>query len=185
MDPTIILGLDPGSRVTGYGVVGRQGNRVYCVDFGAVRLTRGLEAAQIADRLFSLYHELMAVLDRFRPHRVAVESIFHAANVKSALTLGHARGVALLAAAEAGVPVREYAPLEVKQAVTGYGRADKRQVREMVRRLLKLPEDPTPLDASDALAVALCEAFRGELAERLAGIEGGATGGSRTQRRTR
>ncbi|HOM98871.1 MAG TPA: crossover junction endodeoxyribonuclease RuvC [Acidobacteriota bacterium] len=173
MGTSIVLGLDPGSRVTGYGVVGVQGNRIYCIDYGAVRLVQSGTAPLVAQRLVTLYERLMELTGRFRPEAVAVESIFHATNVKSALTLGHARGVVLLVAAKAAVPIHEYAPLEVKQSVTGYGRADKQQVQEMVRRLLGLREKPTPFDASDALAVALCDALRSNFAVHFEGPASG------------
>jgi len=109
-----------------------------------------------ADRLHSLFHELLQITERYRPQAAALEELFFARNVRTAFAVGQARGVALLALAEAGLPVHEYSPLEVKQAVTGYGGADKRQVQEMVRALLSLDHIPRPDDAADALAVALC-----------------------------
>ncbi len=112
-------------------------------------------------RLKAIFDGLETVIREFRPEVAAVESVFHAANVKSALTLGHVRGVVLLALTNHELPLLEFSPLEVKKAVTGYGRADKQQVQHMVRMLLNLPEPPTPHDASDALAIALCHTFSG------------------------
>ncbi len=113
------------------------------------------------ERLKAIFDGLQTVILRHGPQVAAVESVFHAANVKSALTLGHVRGIVLLAVANSGLTLREYSPLEVKKAVAGYGRADKQQVQTMVRMLLNLPELPQPHDASDALAIALCQAFSG------------------------
>jgi crossover junction endodeoxyribonuclease RuvC len=157
----IILGVDPGSRSTGYGVVSVEGNRIRCVDYGAIRPKGRPQELPMQERLKTIFDGLEAVILQHRPEVAAVESVFHAANVKSALTLGHVRGVVLLALANSGVALREYSPLEVKRAVAGYGRADKQQVQTMVRMLLKLAELPQPHDASDALAIALCQAFSG------------------------
>jgi len=148
-----VFGVDPGSRRTGYGCIETDGTRHRLVACGAVTPPPG---ASFPERLMAIHRELGRLLRRHRPDCVAVESVFHAANVRSALTLGQARGVALLAAVEAGYPLVEYAPAEVKLAVVGYGRAEKRQVGEMVRLLLGLVEAPAPNDASDALAVAIC-----------------------------
>lgn len=153
----VIVGVDPGSRVTGYGVIQVRGNRYRCLDFGGIHT--GGQAKAVGDRLKQIYSQVSALLSRYDPDSVAVEEVFYAANVKSALILGHARGVVLLAAAEAGVPLVEYSPLEIKKSVVGYGRADKRQVQLMVSRLLGLTRPPEPLDAADALAIALCHAF--------------------------
>jgi crossover junction endodeoxyribonuclease RuvC len=147
-----ILGVDPGSRVTGYGIVEMEGNRLIHVAHGTIAPPAG-EA--LPARLAAIYRGLSEVLQTHRPVEVGVEDIFHARNPQSALKLGQARGVALLAAEMASLPVIEYTPMQVKSAVVGYGRADKVQVQEMVRRLLALPETPGP-DAADALAVAIC-----------------------------
>jgi len=147
-----VLGVDPGSRTTGYGVVEMRGNRLVHVAHGAI--SGGREDA-LGPRLAAIYRGLRAVLETHQPQEVSVESIFHARNAQSALKLGHARGVVLLTAELTEVPVTEYTPMQVKSAVVGYGRADKCQVQDMVRRLLTLPE-PAGADASDALAVAIC-----------------------------
>lgn len=148
-----IFGIDPGSARTGYGCVETDGRCHRLVACGAIVTSRreGFPA-----QLLSIHRELSALLAEHRPECVAVESLFHAVNVRSALKLGHARGVALLAAVEAGFPVAEYTPAQIKLAVVGYGRAEKHQVQEMVRVILGLPEVPTPNDAADALAVAIC-----------------------------
>lgn len=162
-----VLGIDCGSRVTGYGIVDADGPRYHLVECGAIRVS---SAEPLADRLLSIRAGLARVIEQHRPDVAAFENIFHAANVQSALKLGHVRGVSMLAAAEANLPVFEYSPLEVKSAVTGYGRAEKNQVEHMVRSLLKLTEPLDSYDASDALAVAIChvnhEAFRKATAGR-------------------
>jgi len=148
-----IFGIDPGSRRTGYGCVERAGSRQVLVVCGSLS---GPPRATFPDRLNAIHDGLRTLILRHRPDCVAVEDIFHARNVRSALKLGEARGVALLAAAEAGVPVVSYAPAAVKRAVVGYGRAEKHQVQQMVKLLLGLAEPPTPHDVADALAIALC-----------------------------
>ena len=147
-----MLGIDPGSRFTGYGVVESQGSRLIHIDSGVIRA--GTQAS-LEVRLLKIFSGLEAVLARHNPVAVAVESIPHARNAQSALKLGHARGVALLVAARAQLPLTEHNPMEVKKAIAGYGRADKDQVHAMVERLLGLTIDG-PRDRSDALAVAIC-----------------------------
>jgi crossover junction endodeoxyribonuclease RuvC len=148
-----IFGIDPGSERTGYGCVASDGARHRLVVCGCVTAPA---RAVFADRLLVIHARLAALLSEHRPDCVAIENIFHARNVRSALKLGHARGVALLAASQAGVPVAEYTPAEIKRAVVGFGRAEKRQVGSMVRLLLGLDDVPAPHDAADALAVAIC-----------------------------
>jgi len=150
----IILGIDPGSRITGYGIIRTEGNRLVHVDNGAI--VTG-SSADFPLRLQKIYRQLSEVIDRFRPEAVAVENIFFATNVQSALKLGQARGAALVAGVNAGVPLFEYTALQVKQAVVGHGRASKDQVQKMLKALLNLPEVAQE-DASDALAVAVCHA---------------------------
>lgn len=151
--PLRIIGVDPGSDSTGYGVVDSDGKRHRLVEYAAIRPP---SRYTFAERLLVISEKLEEVARRLEPTACAVEETFYAVNVKSALKLGHVRGVVLLAAARAGIPVFEYSPLEVKLALVGYGRAEKRQVQEMVRLLLSLEDPPTPLDASDALGVAIC-----------------------------
>ena len=154
----IIAGIDPGSRVTGYGFLQVRGNRYRCLDFGVIRA--GTSKQPLSHRLTMIYTELTRLMDTHRPSAVAVEGVFHAVNAQSALKLGQARGVALLAAAQCGAQIAEYSALEIKKAVAGYGRADKIQVQTMVGMLLNMADPPRPNDAADALAVALCHAFR-------------------------
>lgn len=148
-----IFGIDPGSVRTGYGCVESDGSRHRLVSCGAIAAPARLP---FPERLLVIHASLSRLLAESRPDAVAVEALFHAVNARSALQLGHARGVALLAATQAGLPVSEYAPAEVKRAVVGYGRAEKHQVQQMIRLLLGLDEVPGPFDASDALAVAIC-----------------------------
>jgi crossover junction endodeoxyribonuclease RuvC len=148
-----ILGVDPGSTTTGYGVIDSDGRHYQLIEFAAIRVPLRLS---FAERLLAISQKLEDVISRLLPQACAVEETFYAVNVKSALTLGHVRGAILVSAARAGVPVFEYSPLEIKSALVGYGRAEKHQVQEMVRVLLGLRVCPEPLDASDALAAAIC-----------------------------
>ena len=148
-----VFGIDPGSVRTGYGCVETDGTRHRLVTCGALSAAAG---TSLPDRLHFIHDRLLDLLTQTRPDCVAVESLFYARNVRSALTLGHARGVAVLAAVEAGLPPVEYAPAEIKQALVGTGRAEKAQVQHMVTLLLGLDTPPSPFDASDALAIAIC-----------------------------
>ena len=148
-----IFGIDPGSERTGYGCVETDGGRHHLIACGAIT-ARGRDA--FPERLARIHRELAALLVECRPDCVAIENLFHANNVRSALKLGHARGVAMLAAVEAGCPIVEYTPAEIKRAIVGYGRAEKHQVAQMIKLLLGLQKPPTPFDATDALAVAIC-----------------------------
>jgi crossover junction endodeoxyribonuclease RuvC len=148
-----VLGVDCGSEYTGYGVVDGDGRSLVCVTSGAIHLAvrEALEC-----RLKQVYDSLSALILECRPEVVAIEDVFYSVNAKSALKLGHVRGVAMVAASQHKLPVVAYAPLAIKSAVTGYGRAEKAQVQTMVARLLHLPELPQPADAADALAIAIC-----------------------------
>jgi crossover junction endodeoxyribonuclease RuvC len=148
-----VFGIDPGSERTGYGCVESDGSRHRLVVCGAISTAR---ADGFPDKLLAIHRELSALIRSHQPECVAIENLFHAVNVRSALKLGHARGVAMLAAIEAGVPVAEYTPAEIKRAVVGYGRAEKPQVQHMIRLILGLAAPPSPHDAADALAVAIC-----------------------------
>jgi len=150
-----ILGVDPGSETTGYGVIETDGRTYRLIESGAIRPPRHRPFAQ---KLLDIAERLQGVVDRLRPDAVALEEAFTALNPKSALKLGHVRGVVLLVAARAGLCVYEYSPLEVKSATVGYGRAEKLQVQRMVALLLGLSHVPEPHDVADALAVALCHA---------------------------
>jgi len=148
-----VLGIDCGSRVTGYGVIDSDGADCVFVRCGAIR---SKSSDSLASRLQTIHHGIAQIIHEVQPEAAAFENLFYATNVQSALKLGHVRGVSIFAAVEANLPVFEYSPLEVKSAVTGYGRAEKLQVQQMVRALLKLGVAPEPYDASDALAVAIC-----------------------------
>lgn len=152
-DRLIVLGIDPGSLVTGLGVVRMEAGTMRAVGWG--RVTTGSNAP-LAERLRRIHAEIAEQIEKHRPDEVAVEQVFHAKNAMSALKLGHARGVALLAAAEVGLPVFEYAPREVKKSVVGVGSASKEQVAAMVGRLLGVSTASRIEDESDALAVAIC-----------------------------
>ena len=147
-----VLGIDPGSRITGYGIVDQAGNKLVHVDNGAIFTD---SAADFPGRLKRIFDGICKVIKEFHPDEVAVENIFFSTNVQSALKLGQARGAAIVAAVHSGLPVAEYSALQVKQAVVGQGKAEKGQVQKMLKALLDLPEI-AQADASDALAVAVC-----------------------------
>lgn len=149
----IVLGVDPGTATTGYGVVEETDGRLRAIDYGVVSTPAG---EPLPLRLQTIYAELRRLARLYRPSSGSVEKLFFSRNVRTAMGVGQARGVALLALADAGLEIREYTPTEVKQAVSGYGRADKLQVQRMVQTLLALDEIPRPDDAADALAVAIC-----------------------------
>jgi crossover junction endodeoxyribonuclease RuvC len=149
-----VLGIDCGTEYTGFGIVELESSgHLHCLTCGAIRLS---PRDPLPARLNRIYSRLDELIREHRPDQVAIEDVFYALNVKSALKLGQVRGVAMLAAAAAGLEVAEYAPLSIKSAVVGYGRAEKQQVQLMVTRLLELAEPPEPADASDALAIAIC-----------------------------
>jgi crossover junction endodeoxyribonuclease RuvC len=152
-----VFGVDCGTEITGFGVVdsddGGREPRLACCAMGAIRLAK---AQALPMRLEQVFRDLTTELERWRPDAVAIEEVFYSVNAKSALKLGQVRGVALLAAAQQGITVAEYAPLKIKSSVVGYGLAKKEQVQFMVARLLGLAELPQPADAADALAIAIC-----------------------------
>ena len=149
----LVLGIDPGTAITGYGLVREGEGRLTLVECGVITTPAG---QPLAGRLQAIYQGLADLLRRHQPDSVAVEELFFSRNARTALAVGHARGVTLLALADAGLEVHEYKPTEVKQAVAGYGGADKVQVQQMVRMLLELEQAPHPDDAADAVAVAIC-----------------------------
>jgi crossover junction endodeoxyribonuclease RuvC len=148
-----VLGVDCGGEYTGFGVVEGDGHSLLCITTGAIRLAPR-EALEL--RLKKVFDGLSALIVQYQPEVVAIEDVFYSVNAKSALKLGHVRGVAMLSAAQHGLPVVAYAPLAIKSAVVGYGRAEKSQVQVMVARLLHLDAPPQPADAADALAIAIC-----------------------------
>lgn len=151
----LVLGIDCGNECTGYGLVELDpGMELTCVEYGDIKLSRQIP---LPDRLSAIFDKLSQLIQKHHPDRVAIEEVFYALNVKSALKLGQVRGVAMLAASLHNVCVAEYAPLRIKSAVVGYGRAEKQQVQLMVASLLRLKTIPQPPDAADALAIAICD----------------------------
>lgn len=151
----IVLGIDPGTARTGYGIVAREGSKLEMLDYGCIET---INDRPLAQRLLIIHEALTDLLETHRPEAVGVERLFFNKNVQTAFAVGQARGVVLLSAAEHGLPIFEFGPHEVKQAVTGYGRAPKDQVQRMVQMVLAMSELPRPDDAADALAVAVCTA---------------------------
>lgn len=150
----LVLGIDPGTAITGYGLVTEnESGDVHLVRYGAFLTHADMP---MPERLLDLHRQVTALIREARPDALAIEELFFSRNVTTALTVGQARGIVLLAAAQAGLPVFEYKPAEVKQALAGYGRADKQQIQEMLRLMLGLAEVPRPDDAADAIAVAIC-----------------------------
>jgi crossover junction endodeoxyribonuclease RuvC len=151
----IILGIDPGIADTGFGVIKKQGEIFTNIAHGSIVTSKNDE---LSDRLNQLYLELTKIIAKYKPEQIAIEELFFAKNTKTAITVAHARGVALLAAQKSGSKIYEFTPLQIKQALTGYGAADKNQIQNMVKTILKLTDIPKPDDAADALAVAICSA---------------------------
>jgi crossover junction endodeoxyribonuclease RuvC len=166
------LGIDPGTATMGWGVVnwGSPGNKLAYVQHGAIQTPSDWEVPR---RLGALFDGVTELVRGYRPEVVSIEQLFFNTNVTTAMTVGQARGVAMLAAYREGVEVAEYTPLQIKQAITSYGRADKRQMQEMVRTLLNLREIPKPDDAADGLAAAICHAF----SAKMGGVKSGKSGG--------
>jgi crossover junction endodeoxyribonuclease RuvC len=160
----LVLGIDPGTAITGYGLVEGEGDTLTLVAYGAITTPPDWP---LPERLQHIYQELAALIEDGQPTAVAVEELFFSKNVRTALSVGQARGVVLLAAANAGLPIHEYTPLQVKQAIVGYGRATKDQVQQMVRMLLGLDSVPQPDDAADAIAVAICHIHSAKLTAML------------------
>lgn len=151
----VVLGIDPGYATVGFGAVDYDRGKFRVLQYGVIKTEPTLT---LATRLKEIYNDLMGLIDHFKPDTIAVEELFFNTNVKTAIQVGHARGVILLAAAERGIVPYEYTPLQVKQAIVGYGRADKKQVMEMTKHFLGLKAIPRPDDAADALAIAVCHA---------------------------
>jgi crossover junction endodeoxyribonuclease RuvC len=177
-EPYCVLGIDPAAAgATGFGVVEREGNRCRMLRLGAVRPSNRLSVASNT-HLCRIHREISELIQEFQPRAVALESVFAALNVKAALRLAEVRGVVLLAAAQAGIPAFSYSPREVKATVAGYGHAGKEQVQQMVRALLSMTETPEPVDAADALALALCHIqiaeAKGRITESFAGASASA-----------
>lgn len=162
----LILGIDPGTAIMGYGLIEKIGNRLRPITYASWRTPAH---TPMPERLLTLYQAMRTFIEDYRPEQVAVEELFFNRNTTTAISVGQARGVVLLAAAQAAIPVYEYTPLQVKQAVVGYGSADKKQVQQMVRALLALNEIPKPDDTADALAIAICHAHSVNLLNQIGG----------------
>jgi len=165
----LVIGIDPGTARTGYGLIQQSASgSLDLVDFGVIETSPKLP---MSERLLKLHRDLQDLLSQHKPAEAAVERLFFQKNVKTAITVGQARGVAILALAEVGLNVKEYSPQEIKQAVTGYGAAEKGQVQRMVQNLLEMDDLPRPDDAADALAVAICHYYVSKLERRIEGAE--------------
>jgi crossover junction endodeoxyribonuclease RuvC len=151
----VILGIDPGFAITGYGIIEKSGSKLKMVDFGAIQTSPKISFSK---RLFSISLELDHILSEFRPDCMAIEELFFSKNVKTAINVAHARGVVLLSGEHHNIPMHSYTPNQIKSGVSGYGSATKQQVQYMVQKLLNLKEKPTPDDAADGLAIAICHA---------------------------
>lgn len=151
-----ILGIDPGLAIVGYGVIEASGNNFKPIDYGCILTDKDMGFPY---RLKYIYESMNQLIEKYNPDEVAIEELFFNKNVKTAIAVGQARGVEILSVVNNGLDIYEYTPLQIKQAVTGYGRADKNQVQEMVKMLLNLRDIPKPDDAADALAIALCHGF--------------------------
>ncbi len=154
----IILGIDPGYAIMGYGILEMKGNTFKVLAYGSITTDANM---YMADRLKCIYSDLTEIISKYEPDELAIEDLFFNTNTKTAIKVGQARGVAILAAANFGMEVWEYTPLQIKQALVGYGRAEKKQVQEMVKTILNLKEVPKPDDTADALAVAICHGHGG------------------------
>lgn len=157
----IIMGIDPGYAITGYGIVKYEGNKFSVIDYGAITTEASM---QLPQRLLIINDSLEELIGKYKPDAISIEELFFNKNIKTALNVGHGRGVAMLAGAKAGVSVFEYTPLQVKQSVVGYGRAEKAQVQQMIKVILNLPKIPKPDDVADALAVAVCHGHSHKMA---------------------
>jgi crossover junction endodeoxyribonuclease RuvC len=151
----IILGIDPGIATVGFGVIKSEGSRQSLITYGVIKTSPGI---RLALRLKQIYDDALEIIDTYKPDAIAIEELFFNTNLKTGISVAHGRGVLILAGEARGIPMYEYTPLQVKQTVAGYGRAGKKQVMEMVRRLLSMDEVPQPDDAADALAIAICYA---------------------------
>ena len=152
-----ILGIDPGLSITGYGIIEIMNGSLACISYGGIKTS---SASEFSQKLMTIHQRLVEVIEEYQPDYCAVEDIFYHRNKKTAIVMGHARAVAILAAAQHHIPVSEYSPREVKMSIVGFGAASKTQVQAMVKNILKMPDVAKPPDASDALAVALCHFHR-------------------------
>jgi crossover junction endodeoxyribonuclease RuvC len=160
----IILGIDPGYAIVGYGVIRKEGARLTPIQYGSIQTKATLDTGT---RLKQIYDATKQIIEEYKPNEMALEKLFFNRNVTTAMTVGQARGVLMLAGVEAGLPISEYTPLQVKQATVGYGKAEKMQIQEMVKVLLRLKEVPKPDDVADALAIAITHAHSSSFTQRI------------------
>jgi crossover junction endodeoxyribonuclease RuvC len=160
----IILGIDPGYAILGFGIIEMKGNKFSLIDYGTINTDVSME---MPDRLVQIYSGLMEIIEKYKPDEVAIEELFFNQNTKTAMMVSQARGVAILAIANSLLDTHEYTPLQVKQGIVGYGRADKKQVQIMVKNILNLLENPKPDDAADALAIAICHGHTAEYNKKM------------------
>jgi len=160
----IILGFDPGIAIVGFGVIKKEGNLIRPLQYGSIQTKAGLD---ISIRLKQVYDAAKEIIDTYKPEAVSIEKLYFNRNVTTAFAVGQARGVLMLAAVQAGIPLYEYTPLQIKQAIVGYGKAEKKQVQEMVKMYLNLKEVPKPDDVADALAIAICHAHSAKMTSLL------------------
>jgi len=165
-----ILGIDPGIAIVGFGFIDKNGSKLTPVQYGSIQTQAHTEQSY---RLKQVYEAMLELIDTYKPDALGIEKLFFNRNVTTALTVGEARGVILLAAEQRGLPIGEYTPLQVKQAIVGYGKAEKKQVQEMVKLFLKLQAVPKPDDVADALAIAICHAHSSALGDKLARMKSG------------
>ena len=164
----IIIGIDPGYAIVGIGVIEYKGNKFRTLEYNAIKTPAGMPTTE---RLKKIYQEINMYIDKYNPDAVAIEELFFNSNQKTAINVAQARGVLLVAVANRNIPICEYTPLQVKQSVTGYGRADKKQIQQMVKMMLGLNVIPKPDDAADALAIAICHAHSNKM-NNLLGMNG-------------
>lgn len=162
-----ILGIDPGIAIVGFGFIDKLGSKLVPVQYGCIQTEAHTDPSL---RLQQVYDSMVALIDKYKPDAVAIEKLFFNRNVTTALTVGEARGVLILAAVQKGLPIAEYTPLQVKQAIVGYGKAEKKQVQEMVKLFLHLQAVPKPDDVADALAIAICHAHSSTLQSKIGEI---------------
>jgi len=160
----VIIGIDPGFAITGFGIVKYIGNKFSVIDYGVIKTQAH---TKLSDRLLKLCNELEMIIEKYNPDIFSVEELFFSNNAKTAINVGHSRGVVLLTASKYGREVYEYTPLQVKQSVVGYGRAEKKQVQQMVKIILNLESIPKPDDAADALAIAICHAHSSKIGKNI------------------
>ncbi|WP_438434376.1 crossover junction endodeoxyribonuclease RuvC [Gorillibacterium sp. sgz500922] len=164
-----ILGIDPGYAIVGFGFIDKNGSRLTPVQYGSIQTEAHTDPSQ---RLKDIYESVVHLIDKYQPEALAIEKLFFNRNVTTAMTVAEARGVTILAAVQKGLPVAEYTPMQVKQAIVGYGKAEKKQVQEMTRMFLNLAQVPKPDDVADALAIAICHAHSSTLTDKINGVLG-------------